>query len=157
MTYTLIDEGKISKHVHIMPTDTLEWRSAEYDIDPNDRDTLMDIALTEPFLKAEDYADGIHLYDGLSDVATAKAAHLSRCALGKLRHRLSTRIKDGPCLRLRDESPINLEVLEIKRRHVGAQRKWRASLRQRTSADVEASRVQVWRMSERRLAADDLA
>ncbi|MCQ8831751.1 hypothetical protein [Streptomyces malaysiensis] len=33
---------------HVFPKNTLEWRAAEYGIDPTDTDTLLDIVLHEP-------------------------------------------------------------------------------------------------------------
>lgn len=37
-------------HSHTFPHDTLHWRAAEYDIDPADIDTLLDIVLHEPHI-----------------------------------------------------------------------------------------------------------
>ena len=37
-------------HLHVFPADTLEWRAAEYGIDPSDVDTLLDIVLHEPHI-----------------------------------------------------------------------------------------------------------
>lgn len=37
-------------NLHIFPHSTLEWRSAEYGIDPEDIDTLLDVILHEPFI-----------------------------------------------------------------------------------------------------------
>jgi hypothetical protein len=36
-------------HDYIFPQSTLEWRAAEYDIDPEDTEALLDIVLHEPF------------------------------------------------------------------------------------------------------------
>lgn len=44
------------KHMHVFPKDTLEWRAAEYNIDPADVDTLLDIVLHEPFVDPQDTA-----------------------------------------------------------------------------------------------------
>ncbi|MYS15161.1 hypothetical protein [Streptomyces sp. SID4982] len=38
-----------SQHRHIFPKETLEWRAAEYGIDPTDIEQLLDIVLHEPF------------------------------------------------------------------------------------------------------------
>lgn len=35
---------------HSFPLETLEWRAAEYDIDPADVDTLIDVIVHEPFV-----------------------------------------------------------------------------------------------------------
>ncbi|MER5750613.1 hypothetical protein [Streptomyces sp. NPDC002088] len=72
-------------HVHVMPQDVLEWRAAEYGIDPTDTDTLLEIVLHEPHMalteETEDeparYAAGPALWEADS-TATARTAHLDR-------------------------------------------------------------------------------
>lgn len=46
----VLDKGDGTTHLQIMPQDILEWRAAEYDIDPTDVDTLFDIVIHEPFI-----------------------------------------------------------------------------------------------------------
>ncbi|MET8826107.1 hypothetical protein ABZX40_13625 [Streptomyces sp. NPDC004610] len=41
---------------HLFPKETLEWRAAEFGIDPDDVDTLLDLVLHEAFI--DDAADG---------------------------------------------------------------------------------------------------
>jgi hypothetical protein len=43
-------------HMHIIPHSTWEWRCAEYGIDPDDMDTLLDIVLHEPWIPDPDDA-----------------------------------------------------------------------------------------------------
>ncbi|TMR97523.1 hypothetical protein [Nonomuraea basaltis] len=43
-------------HVHIIPHSTFEWRCAEYGIDPDDMDTLLDVVLHEPWIPSSDDA-----------------------------------------------------------------------------------------------------
>lgn len=70
---------------HLMPQQTLEWRAAEYGIDPEDVDTLLEIVLHEPHMaltdEAEDeparYATGPALWEADS-TTTARVAHLRR-------------------------------------------------------------------------------
>lgn len=110
---------------HCFPKDIFEWRAAEYGIDPTDMDTLIDIVLSEPFLQDDDYVIGEGLHDAPS-VEIAREAHKSRCAKGKLRGRITTRgkiaMKDGILHKLRTESLMDREVLEVKREHVLLQR-----------------------------------
>lgn len=40
-------------HLHVMPVDTLETRAAEYDMDPGNVDTLLDLVLAEPYLSID--------------------------------------------------------------------------------------------------------
>ncbi|MEV4806749.1 hypothetical protein AB0K18_42715 [Nonomuraea sp. NPDC049421] len=37
-------------HMHLIPHSTFEWRAAEYGIDPDDIDTMLDIVLHEPWI-----------------------------------------------------------------------------------------------------------
>jgi hypothetical protein len=37
-------------HMHLIPHSTFEWRCAEYGVDPDDIDTLLDIVLHEPWI-----------------------------------------------------------------------------------------------------------
>lgn len=105
----------------VFPEDTLEWRAAEYGIDPNDTATLLDIVLTEPFLTPEDWANGPTLYDA-DTIDDARTAHIARCAAVKLRHRISTREKNSPVSRVRDESPMNPEAIALKTQYVAQRR-----------------------------------
>jgi len=59
------------------PSALLEWRAAEYGIDPQDPDTLLDIAIHERFFSL-DTNDPNFLYN--TDEKTARDVHLSRVA-----------------------------------------------------------------------------
>jgi hypothetical protein len=45
-----------ASHMHIIPHSTWEWRCAEYGIDPDDMDTLLDVVLHEPWIPQPDDA-----------------------------------------------------------------------------------------------------
>lgn len=70
---------------HVMPTTILEWRAAEYGIDPADVDALVDVILHEPHIPMIDdgtrgprYADdGPDLWTA-ENTTTAREAHLAR-------------------------------------------------------------------------------
>lgn len=120
------DDGAVENGVHVFPLVTLEWRAAEYDIDPADVDTLLDIVLAEPYLTPEDWATGTRLLDA-PDIATARHDHIARCAAAKLRHRISTRPRPPaagqarpphPLDAIRADPHIDLEVIAVKREHV---------------------------------------
>lgn len=71
--------------VHIMPVVALEWRAAEYGIDPTDVDTLLEVLLHEPHMPTEDSPQqGARAVDTGPDLWTAantdaaRAAHLAR-------------------------------------------------------------------------------
>ena len=99
--------------IHVMPYDALEWRAAEYGIDSNDTDTLMDIILAEAFMSKDDYDPGTSLYEAQS-VAQAREAHLARCARIKLRHRMSTRGKDHCLNKVKKECHMHPEAVKLK-------------------------------------------
>jgi len=112
------DDGAIEDGVHVFPKDIMEWRAAEYGIDPADRDTLLDIVLVEPYLTQEEWAAGFQLHNA-PDIATAQADHIARCAKAKLRLRMTTRGASRSYLqKIRDESPMDPEVIAVKREHV---------------------------------------
>lgn len=109
---------------HCFPKDIFEWRAAEYDIDPTDMDTLVDIVLAEPFLEDSDYVEGEGLFDAPT-LEGARLAHKARCARGKLRGRITTRgkiaQKDGLLHKIRNQSPMHEEVIAVKREHTKRQ------------------------------------
>lgn len=108
------EDGEHYGYQHHFPLDTLEWRAAEYEIDPSDTAKLLDIVLTEPFITPDDYADDApNLYD-TDDVSEARAGHIARCARVKLRHRISRGDKQHPLRRVEHESPISQQVVNIK-------------------------------------------
>jgi hypothetical protein len=115
------DDGTTQRFRHLFPLETLEWRAAEYGIDPADTATLLDVVLAEPYLSEEDWNTGHQLHDA-PDIATARRDHLARCARAKLRHRLTTRTAGHPCRRVADESPLHPEALELKRQLVAQAR-----------------------------------
>ena len=130
----ILDNGSETRYEHTFPVDTLEWRAAEYGIDPADTATLMDIVLAEPHLSEEDWATG-HQLHAAPDIATDRADHLARCARAKLRHRISTRGKGHPCRRVVDESPMHPEALALKRELVAQARAAHAHARKAPRPD----------------------
>jgi hypothetical protein len=126
------DDGSSERQLHVFPTDTMEWRAAEYGIDPSDTASLLDVVLTEPHLTPEDWANGSALHTA-PDIATARRDHLARCAAVKLRHRMSTRAKGTPLDRVRAESVMDLEVVAVKTAHVSQVREQQLAHRRRLS------------------------
>lgn len=103
----------------VIPVDTLEWRAAEYGIDPADTDTLWDIVIAEFYMTPDDYNHGQdpHLY-GHPDRDVSKKSHMARVAKAKLRHRISTRNANPVHQKIKQESPLNPEVIAMKTEHV---------------------------------------
>ena len=70
---------------HIFPTATLDWRAAEYGIDPSDVDTLLEVVLHEPHLPVTVDNTGATRYDDngpdlwtAENTDAAREAHLAR-------------------------------------------------------------------------------
>lgn len=92
-------------HSHTFPKETLEWRIAEYDLDPDDVDQLLDVVLHEPWLndpedpRHEDPAPPglvagigragapVTLFTAAS-IDDARTAHLARIAAAKQQVRI---------------------------------------------------------------------
>lgn len=70
------DDGTTILFEYTFPDDTLEWRAAEYEIDPTDLDTLLDIVLYEPHLPADDQPE-LSLHHAPT-VKSARDRHLAR-------------------------------------------------------------------------------
>jgi hypothetical protein len=131
------DAGVATRVAHVFPLDAMEWRAAEYGIDPADTATLLDIVLAEPHLTPEDLASGWRLHDA-PDIATARRDHIARCAAAKLRVRMSTRAKGSPLDRVRAESVLHPEVIEAKAELVAQVRAREAAKRAPTARGAAA-------------------
>lgn len=106
---------------HLFPKDTLEWRAAEYGIDPGDVDALLDVVLHE------------HLFDGDTAAATqgalasacstsdARAGHLARIAALKAQHRVALGA-GGPLDVIRTRPGISMQGVRAKRELVDIHR-----------------------------------
>jgi hypothetical protein len=133
------DAGVVHEGIHAFPYDTLEWRAAEYDIDPSDVDTLMDIVLAEPYLTVEDWQTGSRLHDA-DTIEQARVDHIARCARVKLAHRISTRGRVADALRpARENHHMDPAAIAIKRELVAHGRKQR---RQERSQPHRIERLQ---------------
>jgi hypothetical protein len=135
------DDGTMDEGVHVFPDETLEWRAAEFGVSPDDRDTLLDIVLTEPYLTAEDWNQGSQLHDAAS-ITEAREHHLARVARAKLRHRMTTRGKAHPLERVRREAAMHPEALQLKRELV---RRGRENHREARARDADTSRIDALR------------
>lgn len=114
------DDGMVEEGVFILPEDVLEWRAAEYGIDPSDLDTLFDLVIAEFFIQPDD-GDGPTLFE-TDDVDEARQAHLQRVSRAKWRHRISTRSKDHPATPVKGQFVMDDEALDLKRQIVQKRR-----------------------------------
>lgn len=125
-----LSDGSVVSGKHVFPSDTLEWRAAEYGIDPKDLDTLLDIVIHEPFINEPEQAVAL-LYDAPS-IEDARDRHLARINEVKSRApRASGFSAKGKEVEpepdpVRDQikalSVMNPEAIEIKREFVEKQR-----------------------------------
>jgi hypothetical protein len=104
-------DGNTRTISHVFPEECFQYRSAEYGIDLDDLETLMDVILHENLITAEDMeAHPQTVYDE-SSVEETRKAHLSRCARVKLRHRSSTR-PNKSTMRARAANPDDPTTVE---------------------------------------------
>lgn len=83
------DDTGIQRAAHMMPEETLEWRVAEYGIDPDDKDTLLQVVLYEPHLSdASTHPRSLWNADSVDD---ARAFHVERINQRRGTGRLTTR------------------------------------------------------------------
>ncbi|UBU16686.1 hypothetical protein [Nonomuraea gerenzanensis] len=66
-----------SRFLKTFPHSTLEWRSAEYGIDPDDKDTLLDVILHESYIPRED--DPLALIDPASAKILTETRDMPTC------------------------------------------------------------------------------
>lgn len=71
-------DGRVEDGVYIFPEDALEWRIAEYDLDPDDLDSVLEIVLAECHMDPLP-DDETHYLFTAETVEDARALHLERC------------------------------------------------------------------------------
>ncbi|MGC5562808.1 hypothetical protein ACPYPG_08195 [Streptomyces sp. FR-108] len=71
------DRGDGTVHLHIMPQDIFAIRAAEYDMDVDDVDALIDLVLYEPFIDSME-EDGTPILFGSGSLSEAREKYLSR-------------------------------------------------------------------------------
>jgi hypothetical protein len=140
------DTGSIIRMAQAFPEDTLEWRVAEYDLDPNDKDTLIDILLYEHHLDDDIDPDHPSTLAHAVTIKEAREFHLQRIKDKKGTGKVKTRKRDPsekaitkvrsaryllidsgddpdtPLDILKRELPIDPDLVEVKREHVRQQR-----------------------------------
>lgn len=149
------DDGTVTGHGHSIPKDTLEWRAAEYGLDPETEfETILDVVLAEPYIAIDEQVGSVvgeELYDA-PDIATARARHLARCARAKLTHRISTRKAIGkttngsidvanPLDLIRNTAVIDPLVVKIKKEHVRQGREEHAKRARPETPNDRAQRI----------------
>jgi hypothetical protein len=123
---------------HVFPKDALEWRAAEYEIDPGDVDTLLGIILYEPFLDGHSHEHPKHLFNAAS-VKEAREYHTDRIAQARKAHPLED--PDGHLEKIRRGHLMHPEALGLKRADVVRGRAQRAAERAAKAADPDGERL----------------
>lgn len=125
-TELTMEDGSTVSGKHVFPADTLEWRAAEYDLDPTDLDTLLDIVLYEPFLEEPDQPE-LTLHDAPS-VEEARAYHLQRVEKVKKK---ATKARRGGVDPVREQikasAAMQPEAIGLKKAFIGKMREARRS------------------------------
>lgn len=132
---------------HVFPADTLEWRAAEYGLDPQDRETLLEIVLYEPFLDSHSIDDPKHLFNAAT-IKEARDHHLGRIADLKAQHTISD--PDGHLKKVTDNALMHPVALDLKRDLVT---RARAARRVRKLGGTDGDRVNAL---QQRLARNDM-
>lgn len=131
-------------YVHVFPKDTLEWRAAEYGIDPDDFDTLLSIVLYEPLLSSHDVDHPKHLFNAGS-IAEARDYHLGQ--INAVRKFRPLEDPDGHLDKIRSGHYMHPEAVGLKRADVARGRSQRAAERAAKAADPHGERLAQLRAS----------
>lgn len=110
---------------HVFPKSTLEWRAAEYGLDPADVDTLLDVVLHEQLLDEETAAGAVNSLFTVRSTADARSAYLDRISAWKQRERIVLDGKSRVLDVIRARPEITSDGVRAKRELVDVHR-WRA-------------------------------
>lgn len=109
---------------HVFPKATLEWRAAEYGIDPGDSGALLDLVLHEQLLEDEEAAAMQQDLSTARSTADARRLHDSRLTALRARTRIVVDGADNPLNAARDAPGITVEGVREKKELVDVHR-WR--------------------------------
>jgi hypothetical protein len=108
---------------HVFPKATLEWRAAEYGLDPADTDTLLDVVLHEQLFDTETAEAAKSSLAGAASTADARQAHLARIAASKQQgDRIALDGKNSPLNMIRARPGISADGVRMKRELVDVHR-----------------------------------
>lgn len=105
----------------VFPKGTLEWRAAEYGLDPADVDGLLDVVLHERLFDDDTAAETEHALRAARSTADARTSHLARIASLKAQHRIAIDA-GGPLDAIRSRPGISAEGVRAKREAVDVHR-----------------------------------
>lgn len=122
------------RHRQSFRVDTLEWRAAEYDIDPADKDTLLDMVLSEPFLDPDPDDPTLSLFDA-PDIGRARVHHLRKVA------QVEVEADPKAWEDAKAYSLMHYQALDLKREHVRRGRKAHQDRRERADTTRDTDRI----------------
>lgn len=117
---TRADDG--SGRTHLFPAATLEWRAAEFGIDPGDAGALVDMVLHEQLMEDEESEQLRSDLAGVRSTAAARQAHAGRLAALRARTRIVVDGDGNPLNAVRAASGITVEGVREKRQIVDVNR-----------------------------------
>lgn len=99
---------------HLFPKVQLEWRAAEYGIDPGDTNALLDVVLHEHLFDDDTAAAARTAFMSARSTGEARAAHLARIAAVKAQHAVALDA-GGPLDVIRARPGISVQGVRVKR------------------------------------------
>lgn len=99
--------------LHAFPEEKIIGLVAEYDLDIENMDEVVDLILSEPFL---DSSDGEPTLFSGAERSVIRAAHRRRCARAKLRTKMSTRGIQNPVEMIRHVSVDRTALAQTRSR-----------------------------------------
>lgn len=108
-----LGDGSTRPYLQVSPYDQMEWRAAEYNINPSDLNTLIDIMICEQFIKSEWYHTDKSIWNSPT-IENAREALISEIAQIKLKYRISTRAKDSPLQHVRSTAEHSSARMAVK-------------------------------------------
>lgn len=106
---------------HLFPKDTLEWRAAEYGLDPSDVDGLLDVVLHEQLFDHDTATEAERALRSARSTADARASHTALIAAVKAQHRIALGA-GGPLDVIRARPGISADGVRVKREAVDVHR-----------------------------------
>lgn len=126
------DDGTVGLNLHIVPDGALEWRAAEYGIEPSETATLIDFLMYEPFVENKSLYEHEDRHAAREEMKTlvaeakaklspkAKSAQPVGSATTELLAKLPQQLRseEDPYTAIARHSKVNKELHDLKREHV---------------------------------------
>lgn len=153
------DDGTDFMQLHVFYPETLEWRAAEYGIEPTDLDTLIDIVLTDPFDDEDDPLWQVETREEARDLMLAKVqarkeritpaqrrngkSRADICREAGIPEEYAVAAEEDPIEYLKRAARVNPEVVEMLKEHVDKQREKLKDEQKKEKKQAMAARASV--------------